>query len=192
MTPTAMISGHLDLTPEEFQEHYAERIFEAMKAGHDLIVGDARGADTLAQEFMTLNYGFSESRVSVFHMFDKPRNLVCNQFDTVEGFKSDEQRDFEMTMQSTYDIAWVRPGREKSGTAKNIERRNIKDRMVARYDQLVEAVYSDSPVRLTIHGELNNAAEYEKRIVAAICSHNDNEEHLKELEEMNPAPQNPS
>ena len=36
---------------------------------------------------------------------------------------SDEERDLAMSCASTDDIAWVRSGREKSGTAKNINRR---------------------------------------------------------------------
>lgn len=54
-------------------------------------------------------------------MFDKPRfNLG---FKTSGGYKNDEERDAAMTKNSNYDIAWVRPGKEKSGTAKNLERR---------------------------------------------------------------------
>jgi len=41
------------------------------------------------------------------------------------GFTTDDERDAAMTMASDADIAWVRPGRKKSGTAKNLARRNL-------------------------------------------------------------------
>lgn len=118
------ISGHLDLTNAEFVEHYAPRIDAACKSGDTVAfhVGDARGADAMAQEFL-------ESRrapVFVYHMFEKPRNLYGQLFKVIGGFTSDEERDAAMTAASTEDIAWVRPGREKSGTAKNLARRAKK------------------------------------------------------------------
>ena len=54
-------------------------------------------------------------------MFDYPR-FNCG-WPTIGGFKSDEERDRAMTLASSVDIAWVRPGKENSCTAKNIERR---------------------------------------------------------------------
>lgn len=111
------ISGHLDLTCEEFTEHYHSDIIRAVENGSSFIVGDARGTDTLAQEFLK-----DYPDVTVYHMFDSPRNNV-GKHPTVGGFKNDEERDAAMTFASTNDIAWVRPGREKSGTAKNIKRR---------------------------------------------------------------------
>lgn len=62
------------------------------------------------------------SCVTVYHMLDQPRNNVGNRV-TLGGFKSDEERDSAMTSASDYDIAWIRKGKEKSGTAKNILRR---------------------------------------------------------------------
>jgi hypothetical protein len=54
-------------------------------------------------------------------MFENPRHN-CG-FDSVGGFRTDKARDEAMTENSNKDIAWVRPGREKSGTAKNLKRR---------------------------------------------------------------------
>jgi len=112
------ISGHLDLTREEFTKHYEPRIRDALAAGASFVVGDARGADSHAQLFLSVC-----NRVTVYHMFETPRNNFGLQFRTVGGFKSDRERDEAMTAASTHDIAWVRPGREKSGTAKNLARR---------------------------------------------------------------------
>lgn len=115
---TAYISGHMDLTEDEFFEHYIPHIREAAENGDMFVVGDAKGTDTMAQEYLS---AFTD-KVVVYHMFGKPRNNKGHS-PTVGGFKSDEERDAAMTKVSDYDIAWVRPGREKSGTAKNIERR---------------------------------------------------------------------
>jgi hypothetical protein len=56
-------------------------------------------------------------------MLDKPRNCVSNY--VTGNFKSDEDRDMTMTVASTKDIAWVRKGRESSGTSKNLARRKM-------------------------------------------------------------------
>lgn len=117
---TAFVSGHIDLTPDEFQEHYVPKLQKAIAQNDKFVVGDARGADALAQGFFA--YFLEKERVEVYHMFDSPRNNIGN-FKTIGGFKSDDERDSEMTRMSDYDIAWVRPGREKSGTAKNLMRR---------------------------------------------------------------------
>lgn len=116
------VSGHLDLTNEEFAEHYAPRIDTACADQVVFHVGDARGADFMAQEFL-------ESRrvpVVVYHMFDKPRNLYGSPYRVIGGFTSDNARDAAMTAATTEDIAWVRPGREKSGTARNLARREVQ------------------------------------------------------------------
>lgn len=112
------VSGHLDLTAEEFAEHYAPRLLSACL---DAVfhVGDARGADTMAQTFLAAQ----GARVVVYHMFDTPRNCVNDHFQLVGGFISDNERDKAMTAATTEDVAWVRPGREKSGTARNLKQR---------------------------------------------------------------------
>lgn len=111
------VSGHLDLTPEEFAQHYIRRLRQAVSAGHSFVVGDARGADTFAQAWLSK----CSDQVTVFHMLGKPR--VSYGFPLCGGFTSDEERDAAMTAASDIDIAWVRPGRERSGTAKNLARR---------------------------------------------------------------------
>ena len=128
--PTYFISGHLDLTHAEFNEHYAPRLLAAHENHARFVVGDAPGTDEMAQRFL---YALGAQRpagdplrgrqldVRVFHMFEAPRHNC--EFPTVGGFTSDAARDAAMTAASLDDIAWVRPGREKSGTAKNLARR---------------------------------------------------------------------
>lgn len=114
---TVFVSGHLDLTEEEFREHYGPRILEAHAQGWDFAVGDARGTDQMTQDFLKRMAG----RVTVYHMGDAPRYNAG--FPTVGRLANDEERDAAMTCESARDIAWVRPGREKSGTARNLARR---------------------------------------------------------------------
>lgn len=89
----------------------------ALSRGESFVIGDARGTDALAQSYLLGR----TTAVVVYHMFAAPRNNVG--FPTVGGFESDEARDARMTADSDQDIAWVRPGREKSGTQKNLNRR---------------------------------------------------------------------
>ncbi len=126
-THIGYVSGHLDLSEEEFAAHYVPRIVEAVArgcsdphgpSGLSFVVGDARGADLLFQRYAQAQ-GLS---VTVFHMFAEPRNNVGG-FPVVGGFASDAARDEAMTAASGFDVAWVRPGRERSGTAKNLARR---------------------------------------------------------------------
>lgn len=115
----AFISGHIDISDAEFDKHYKPSIDAAIKSGDVFMIGDANGVDAKAQEYLA-NKGFD--KVVVTHMFNSPRNNVGN-FKTVGQFKSDVERDTYMTKNSDYDIAWVREGRENSGTANNLKRR---------------------------------------------------------------------
>jgi hypothetical protein len=114
---TNFVSGHLDLTPAEFDAHYRPALDEALARGDSFVVGDARGTDTMTQNYLL----GKTTAVVVYHMITSPRNNVG--FGTIAGFTSDEERDTQMTADSDQDIAWVRPGRKKSGTQKNIDRR---------------------------------------------------------------------
>jgi hypothetical protein len=116
------ISGHLDLTRDELDTHYRPALdrFLAMPDGVAFVLGDARGCDLMAQEYLAQCTPIP--RVTVFHMFETPRHNV-GKFPVSGGFTSDAERDAAMTAASSVDLAWVRPGREKSGTAKNLARR---------------------------------------------------------------------
>lgn len=123
MTKTYFVSGHLNLTADEFTEHYELRLETAVREGARFVVGDAKGADSLTQLHLAhLLYPDRLNRVTVYHMFDRPRNNL-GKFPERGGFKSDADRDTAMTVDSDTDIAWVRPGRESSGTNKNLLRR---------------------------------------------------------------------
>jgi hypothetical protein len=119
MEKVAFISGHLGISESEWNEHYVPKIDEAISLGHRFVVGDARGVDVMAQLHLNSK---GVRNVTVYHMFKEPR-FNKGGFNTKGGYESDDERDSAMTKNSDYDIAWVRPGKEKSGTAKNIKRR---------------------------------------------------------------------
>lgn len=114
------ISGHLDLTQDEFDLHYKTIIDKALEGESTFLIGDASGADSLAQKYL---YGKSR-HIKVYHMFDSPRNNY-GEYPTMGGYTSDKDRDSAMTRLSDSDILWIRKGRESSGTAKNLKRRGV-------------------------------------------------------------------
>ncbi|MCB9676239.1 MAG: GNAT family N-acetyltransferase [Alphaproteobacteria bacterium] len=124
---TVFVSGHLDLTPTELEVHYVPHLRRAVARGDRFVVGDARGADAMASAWLARE----GAPVTVFHMFDAPRNAPAGVA-TRGGYKNDDHRDSALTAASDTDIAWVRPGREGSGTAKNLKRRGIYGPLEAR------------------------------------------------------------
>lgn len=119
----AFISGHLNVTEEEFNTYYREKIDFAITCGHNIVIGDARGADLLAQTYLTHVRPYTN--VTIYHMFDAPRNNIGG-WKTVGGFITDDGRDAAMTSASHYDIAWMRDPERNSGTRRNIMRRTKK------------------------------------------------------------------
>ena len=124
------ISGHLDISEAEFQEHYVPELDRAIQAGASFVVGDARGTDTLAQQYLKAR---QVTNVTVYHMLSSPLNNAG--FPTRGGYARPEDKDVAMTQHSTHDIAWVRPMEDQkklygpnfrpriSGTEKNLQRR---------------------------------------------------------------------
>lgn len=114
------ISGHLDLTQGEFDKYYRDAIDYEINKGSSFVMGDAKGADTMAQQYLH-NRGYN--KVTIYHMFDKPRNNIGN-FKTIGGFKSDKKRDTACTENSMFDIMYVSPYKQyMTGTEENIRRR---------------------------------------------------------------------
>jgi hypothetical protein len=120
---TYFVSGHGDLTDEEFKAYYKPKLDAALQEGARFVVGDFRGCDDMTQKYLwdELEYEEDTDRVMVFHMMYNPRHNAG--FRTFGNFQSDEERDMAMTLLSDEDIAWVRPGREDSGTGNNLDRR---------------------------------------------------------------------
>jgi len=115
------ISGHRDITPEEFIALYEPIIEDALKDPQaKFVVGDCSGVDKIAQAYLAQQV--SKEAVTVYHAYENPRNNMGN-FPTCGGFTSQTKKDAAMTEASDADIAWVRPGYEDSGTARNLKRR---------------------------------------------------------------------
>lgn len=124
---TYFISGHRDLTWEEFTLWYTPLINTIYHTDKDakFVVAECEGCDRMAQDYL-LSLGVTYHRIAVYHMLEKPRYLAVEHMYTKGGYTSDVKRDTAMTEASDCDIAFIRKGKEKSGTAQNILRRWTK------------------------------------------------------------------
>lgn len=126
---TYFISGHRDIAQKEFQQHYAKDIMNAVLKDPTsrFIMGDYYGVDEMAQEYLaSLKKKYPDIDVVVYHMFEEPRNNKGDHA-TKGGYQDDHDRDSAMTLESDEDIAWVRSGKQDSGTAQNLLRRRVKE-----------------------------------------------------------------
>jgi hypothetical protein len=126
---TYFISGHGNTSFEEWELHYKSLIDKALANDSNFILGEFRGVDIISMEYLKNK----TSKVTVTHCFENPRHKVdvidlpSKYWTYVGNFQSDLERDTFMTENSDEDIAWIREGRERSGTAKNIKRRKLKN-----------------------------------------------------------------
>jgi hypothetical protein len=126
---TYFISGHRDLTQEEFNEHYAPILEKVLKEDWDcnFVLGDWEGCDKMSLEFILSQSDYYDS-IEIFYV-DKirirPFGEHISNFERlyVVSRSTYDDCDETMTKFSDFDIAWVRPGREDSHTAMNIKRR---------------------------------------------------------------------
>ena len=124
---TYFISGHRDITENEFEFNYIPLISLALHENPEakFVVGDYYGVDIMAQNYLMDIVGLDPSKITVYHMLESPRNINPRITQTKGGFKSDEERDAAMTAASFKDIALVRDNTKNSGTAQNILRRYL-------------------------------------------------------------------
>lgn len=128
---TYFISGHRDITPEEFEKFYVPAIVDVIDTCNnnyddcEFVVGDCRGCDEMAANFIA-NYIKENTDdtecppciLCIYHMVSEPRFRVG-------GFETDRDRDSAMTNASSEDIAFIRSkSKWDSGTAENILRRH--------------------------------------------------------------------
>jgi hypothetical protein len=110
---TAFVSGHTDLTKEEFLQHYVPQLDSAIIQKCHFVLGNARGADQLALNYL-LDRNVDPSTIVLYcypslTSEEKARVLGSQAgIKIIEGFPSYNQRDSAMTRASTHDIAWVR------------------------------------------------------------------------------------
>lgn len=138
------ISGHRNITPQEFNYNYIDRIQsffnwaskESSVAEKHLTfyIGDCNGCDKLAFDFI-VNYIITENvkNISIVlcrmvNPFDGQNKLLQTNYDFIKiltQFKTHEERDCFLTENTEYDILWVREGDWDSGTAQNFVRRHF-------------------------------------------------------------------
>ncbi|KAK8064394.1 hypothetical protein PG994_007032 [Apiospora phragmitis] len=129
----AMISGHMDLSPEEFARGYHALLDAALERGDSFILADAQGADELALAYLLARDASAAGRITVYAA--RQANVARLQqlgvkavlsemhasaaaVDEVTGVGRTEgggrgrqshlRRDAMMTKKSDYDILWVR------------------------------------------------------------------------------------
>lgn len=133
------ISGHRNITEDEFINNYVKRfnaiemVYQYQKAMNEIddidvplyVVGDYEGVDIMSQNYLIDNLKIDPKRITVYHMFNKPKNYNSKITNFKGGFNYDEERDAAMTNDSTEDIAFIRDHLQMSGTAMNILRRKL-------------------------------------------------------------------
>lgn len=119
------VSGHLNATVEEFNKYYIPALNYIFLTERipTFVLADCEGIDRMAQDYLAERK--AKCVVTVYHMHDKPEYLASDLFKTKGGYNSHTERDSAMTRASTMDIAFIRPGKENSGTAENVLRRHI-------------------------------------------------------------------
>ena len=123
---TYFISGHRDLTENEFEYYYIPLIQEALLENPNakFVVGDFDGCDIMAQNYL-VNIIDDIANITVYCVGETPRNINPNIIYIKNGFADDREKDNAMTNASFKDIALVRDPKIWSGTGENILRRNI-------------------------------------------------------------------
>ena len=118
------VSGHRDLTKEEFEEHYVPLIQKVIKEDSwvEFVVGDWEGCDTLFIDYIF--YRFPETFINLYCV--KSPRIYSEFHENINVCRRNtyDECDASMTRNSDFDIAWIRPGRENSHTANNIRRRH--------------------------------------------------------------------
>lgn len=125
MSKTVMVSGHTDLTEEEFNKYYKPYLDEYINQQYSFVVGGASGCDEMTQKYL------SNKDVSVT-VYDKgtQKNVYDDSYQHVNGFESYPLRDKAMTENSDLDLAFPRQkGGAGSGTWANILRRKYGDEL---------------------------------------------------------------
>ena len=140
---TYFISGHIDLSKEEFDKFYKNEILLAVNNPNSkFVMGNAPGVDYMAQKLLIELFDNDDKkldRICVYHRDDNPGKIADPRIKTIGGFKSHDDKDRAMTMNSDIDIAYVRSIEESkilygdkynpnriSGTQKNLLRRLSK------------------------------------------------------------------
>lgn len=123
---TYFISGHRDITENEFEYYYIPLINEALSENTNakFIVGDCDGVDIMAQNYL-VSIIDDISRITVYCVGDTPKNINSELIYIKNGFNDEREKDIAMTNASFKDIALVRQCEYITGTGENILRRYL-------------------------------------------------------------------
>lgn len=131
VTPIAFISGPLDVDSTYFNTHYIPSVKEAIKKGHNFIVGPSRGVDTLALEYLQRS-GVPSSRIRLYFNSSEETRLmpVFKRFEEAGGSVmivkgGHTERDEAMTRGSHYDILRYRTEEECRTVFGNVYRKRV-------------------------------------------------------------------
>lgn len=138
---TAFISGHTDLNDQEFQQYYVPQLQHVISEKHNVVLGNAPGADTKVLEYL-LTAGHDPKQVTVYIFSRTDDHATLRQWyiekykvSVLNNWTSYNKRDTAMTFASDYDLCWVRSEEEcrclygdqyrkrVSGTEQNLIRR---------------------------------------------------------------------
>lgn len=121
---TYFISGHRDITENEFEYYYIPMINQVISENPQskFIVGDCEGADIMSQNYL-VSILDDINRITVYCTGNTPKHINTEIIYIKNGFETDRDKDIAMTKNSISDIAFVRNSEEMSGTAENILRR---------------------------------------------------------------------
>jgi hypothetical protein len=143
MNSKIFISGHRDLTIDEFNVHYIPIINQYINwldthspiTGNKTLtfyIGDCEGCDEMSLNYI-VNHINKNSTKNIYinlcklnYKFDgQNENIPNNEFiNIIDKFNTHEERDTYMTLNSLYDILWIRHGKWDSGTAQNFVKRH--------------------------------------------------------------------
>lgn len=119
-----MISGHTDITREQFDATYVPRLKELADQGAAFILGGAPGTDRMAQQWLISNgHGL---RMTVYDRKGRDGRLSPSG-NHVALDKNDQLRDERLTRDSVVDVAFIKSSSSAvgSGTFANMLRRHV-------------------------------------------------------------------
>jgi hypothetical protein len=128
------ISGHTNLTKEEFNKNYKEKLDSIIHNEKDytFIIGNSNGADLIALKYL-LNNGCNPKLITIYYMDninDRNENYYINLgLNIIKGFTSYDKRDSLMTKNSDLDIGWIRSPEENKKLLESIGEKFRKNRI---------------------------------------------------------------
>lgn len=135
------IGGHRNISKEEFENHYKSKIdhfilwikhsdsYLNSSKKLTFYIGDCEGCDKMAINYIIskLCHNIKLVICSLKEPFEGQINYtlcVNDNITVIKDFNTHEERDTYMTVNTNYDILWIRQNEWTSGTAQNFVRRN--------------------------------------------------------------------